>query len=200
MLDFIKERIALIMLLIAGDSISLIAFIKAPEIKTECTSLAAAISLLLMLIISASVIYLLGPMSRGKGFMAGIIGVSVLIWIGFIYFMMQFMAINGQYGKVEFPKSASSAGKADSTIVGGCSYTPEAQNEVDDFAKRARTLTTVVLLSDFNDNPALVWDEASRDCARKKIIVAFSIMMAFLVGGITLTYEFIALAKKGKGG
>src|SRR5258708_25462070 len=104
------------MLLIEGDSFSLIAFIKAPEIKTECTSLAAAISLLLMLIISASVIYLLGPMSGNKKFMGGLIGVSVLIWIGFIYFMMQFLDINGRYGKIEFPKSASSSMKSDSII------------------------------------------------------------------------------------
>jgi len=93
MLDFIKERIALIMLLIAGDSISLIAFIKAPEIRTECTSLAAAISLLLMLIISLSVLYLLGPMAGKKKFMAGIIGVCLLLWAGFIFFCLRFTHI-----------------------------------------------------------------------------------------------------------
>lgn len=196
MLDFIKERIALIMLLIAGDSISLIIFIKAPEISKECTTLAAAISLLLMLIISLSVIYLLGPLAKSKKFMIGIVSACLLLWAGFIIYFLQFNTINSEYGKIAFPKSASPAGSEDSTIVGGCAYTPEAQREVDNFNKRGRTLTPSTLLADFNYDTEKLWTESSRDCARRKIIIAFSIMVAFLVAGITLTYEFITLAKK----
>jgi len=196
MLDFIKERIALIMLLIAGDSISLIAFIKAPEIRTECTSLAAAISLLMMLIISLSVLYLLAPMADKKKFMAIIVGACLLLWVGFIFFCLRFTHINNSYGKVGYPKSASPAGTQDSVIVGGCTYTREAENEIKDFDKRGRTLTADDLLADFNYRADKVWGEDSRNCARNRIIMAFSVMMVFLVAGITLTYEFIALAKK----
>ena len=196
MLDYIKERIALIMLLVAGDSISLVAFIKAPEIRTECTSLAAAISLLLMLMISLSVIYLLGPLTAKKKYMAMILAVCLFIWIGFIFSYLHFARVNDQYGKVSFSKAASPAEAGDSTIVGGCEYTPEAQREVDAYKKQGRTLTTLKLLGDFNLDTAKVWTETARDCARKNIILAFSVMIAFLVAGLTLTYEFIALAKK----
>jgi hypothetical protein len=198
MLDYIKERIALIMLLVAGDSISLISFIKAPEIRTECTSLAAAISLLLMLMISLSVIYLLAPLAVKKVWMAVIVGACLLLWIGFIFSYLRFSETNDQYGKVITSKVLSAADAGDSVIVGGCAYTPEAQREVDSYQQRGRTLSLLTLLSDFNFDTGNVWDEASRDCARKKIVLAFSIMIAFLVAGVTLTYEFIALAKKEK--
>jgi hypothetical protein len=203
MLDYIKERIALIMLLVAGDSISLITFIKAPEIRTECTSLAAAISLLLMLMISLSVIYLLGPMvaknKKGrKRYMALFLGAALLLWVGFIFSYIHFSGINDPYGKIAYSKQASPAEAGDSTIVGGCAYTPEAQREVDAYVKRGRTLTTLKLLGDFNMDTDKVWTEDSRDCARKAIILSFSVMIAFLVAGLTLTYEFISLAKPPK--
>ena len=188
------------MLLIAGDSISLIAFIQAAEIRKQCTSLAAAISLLLMLMISLTVLYLLAPLAEKKPFMGIILGLCLLIWAGFIFSWLRFSDINDGHGKIAYDKAASAPGAGDSTIVGGCVYTPEAQREVDNFAKRGRTLPIAKLLADFNMDTAKVWDEAARDCARKKIILAFSIMIALLVAGITLTYEFIALVKKGKQG
>ena len=55
MIEFLKERILLFVLVLAGDTISLIGLIKAVELKQDAITIAAAVSLIPSLLISLAV-------------------------------------------------------------------------------------------------------------------------------------------------
>ena len=55
MIEFLKERILLFVLVLAGDTISLIGLIKAVELKPDAITIAAAVSLIPSLLISLAV-------------------------------------------------------------------------------------------------------------------------------------------------
>jgi len=196
MVEFLKDRILLFILVIAGDWVSLAALIKAAEIKNEAITIAVAVSLLPSLIISLIVRFFFQPKISKQNFVIGAIIVSALLWIGFIVCYIQFSRVNNAYGKVAYPINVGEKNARDSIIVGGCNYTNEARAEVDDYASRQRTLTPAQLFEDFNYDVAQIWSEADRDCARSKILNSFAIMLAFLIAGITLTCEILIAKKK----
>jgi hypothetical protein len=196
MLDFLKERILLFALVLAGDWVSLAAFIKADEIRHDAITIAIAVSLIPSLIISLIVAYFFKPKRSKKKFVLAAIIVSILFWSAFILCYLNFSNINNKYGKIALPVSESVQHPKDSIIVGGCHYTIEAQAEVDTYAAKHRTLTPAVLLADFNYDVSQVWSEAERDCARSKILQAFALMLLFLTAGITLTCEILISGKK----
>ena len=195
MVEFLKNRILLFILVIAGDWVSLAAFIKAAEIKHEAITIAVAVSLLPSLVISLIVRFFFQPKIGKQSFVVGAIIVSALLWIGFIVCYIQFSRVNNGYGKVAYPINVGEKNARDSIIVGGCNYTKEARAEVDDYASRSRTLTPAQLFEDFNYDIAQIWSEAERDCAKSKILNSFATMLAFLIAGITLTCE-ILIARK----
>ena len=195
MLNYLKDRIALIILLIAGDSISLITFIKAAEIKADCRNLAASISLLLSLVISLTLAYFLKPASN-KWHKWIVAAVCLLCWLGYLWSYDRFSTINSTYGKIPYPSNQTLVNPIDSFIVGGCAYAPPAKAEVDSMRSQGKMLNYSLLFADFNYDVNMVWTEESRDCARDKILWAFSIMIGLLVAGITITIEL--LIKKNK--
>ncbi len=196
MVDFLKDRILLFILVIAGDWISLAAFIKADEIRQDAITIAVAVSLLPSLIISLVVNYLFQPKVSKRNFVISAAVISFVLWIGFIFSYFNFSTLNNEYGKVPFSKNAMVSNSRDSIIVGGCKYTTEAQAEVDDYEARKRTLTPAQLLEDFNYDISQVWPEKERDCARSKILNSFALMLALLIAGITLTSELLIANKK----
>jgi hypothetical protein len=199
MKEFLQERIALFLLLLAGDTVSLIAFIKAKELKADALTLAICISLIPSILISVLIKYYFLPRVNKRMFtLVGSI-ISFGCWVAFVICYSEFNEINNQFGKMPFPKNRTLVNPVDSFIVAGCHYTPEAQAEVDDFARRKATLSPSLLFADFNYVVTNVWSENELDCARNKILNKFTIMFVFLILGITLTTEMIINLDKGKG-
>jgi hypothetical protein len=198
MIDFLKDRILLFVLIIAGDWVSLSSLIKAGEIRHDAITIAIAVSLLPSLVISLLVEFFFRQRLAKTRLISSAAILSLVFWAGFIFFYGRFTSINNQYGKISFPVEAESFNGKDSVIVGGCSYTAEAQAEVDTYASKKRTLTPAMLFADFNYDVSQIWTEKERDCARGKILNAFAIMLAFLIAGITLTCETLIAYKKKK--
>ena len=196
MIDFLKNRVLLFVLIIAGDWVSLSALIKADEIRHDAITIAIAVSLLPSLIISLLVeFFFQQKLAKNKLIWSTAI-ISLVFWIGFIFFYISFTSINNQYGKISFSGGRETFNAKDSIIVGGCSYTVEAQAEVDNYALKKRTLTPAMLFADFNYDVSQIWTEKERDCARNKILNSFAIMLALLIAGITLTCETLIAYKK----
>ena len=198
MIDFLKDRILLFVLIIAGDWVSLSSLIKAVEIRHDAITIAIAVSLLPSLVISLLVEFFFRQKLAKKKLILSTAILSLVFWAAFIFFYVRFTDINNQYGKFSFPVEAESVNAKDSVIVGGCSYTAEAQAELDDYASKKRTLTPAMLFADFNYDVSQIWTEKERDCARGKILNSFAIMLAFLIAGITLTCETLIAYKKKK--
>lgn len=196
MIDFLKDRILLFVLVIAGDWVSLSALIKADEIRHDAITIAIVVSLLPSLVISLLVEFFFQQKLTRMALVIGTAVISLVLWAAFIFFYLRFSSINNQYGKVSFPVEISALHSRDSVIVGGCNYTVEAQAEVDDYAVKRRTLTPSVLFADFNYDISQIWTEKERDCARSKILNSFALMLAFLIAGITLSCETLIAYKK----
>ena len=198
MIDFLKDRILLFVLIIAGDWVSLSSLIKADEIRHDAITIAIAVSLLPSLVISLLVEFFFRKKLAKSKLIVYTAIISLVFWAGFIFCYGRFTDINNQYGKISFPVEAESSNAKDSVIVGGCSYTAEAQAEVDSYASKKRTLTPAMLFADFNYDVSQIWTEKERDCARGKILNSFAIMLAFFIAGITLTCETLIAYKKKK--
>lgn len=198
MIDFLKDRILLFILIIAGDWVSLSALIKADELRHDAITIAIVVSLLPSLLISLLIEFYFQQRLKKSQLVLGTAIFGAIFWIGFIFFYLQFSTINNQYGKVPYPADLTAVNSRDSIIVGGCKYTPEAQAEVDAFVRQNRTLTPITLFEDFNYDIAQIWTEKERDCARSKILNSFAVMLAFLITGITLTLESLIILKKPK--
>ena len=198
MIDFLKDRILLFVLVIAGDWVSLAALIKANEIRHDAITIAIAVSLLPSLVISLLVEFFFQQKLAKKKLILFTAIISLVFWAGFIVFYERFTSINNQYGKISFPVEAESVNAKDSIIVGGCSYTAEAQAEVDSYTSKKRTLAPAMLFADFNYDVSQIWAEKERDCARSRILNSFAIMLAFLIAGITLACETLIAYKKKK--
>lgn len=198
MIDFLKDRIILFILIIAGDWVSLSALIKADELRHDAITIAIVVSLLPSLLISLLVEFYFQQRLKKSQLVLGTAIFGAVFWIGFIFFYLHFNSINDQFGKVPFPTDFSGINSRDSMIVGGCRFTPEAQMEVNAFAAKNRTLTPTGLFEDFNYDVSQIWAEKERDCARGKILNSFAVMLAFLIAGITLTLESLIILKKPK--
>jgi hypothetical protein len=194
MLKYLKDRIALIVLLVAGDSVSLITLIKADELQTNAKMLAISISLLLSLILSLVIVFFVNP-NMNKWLRATVVIICLFTWVGYVLSWQQFSHVNARYGNVHFP-STSSSSTVDSVIVAGCDLTPPAQAEADTLRRLTGMIDWRQLFADFNYDIDLVWTGESRDCARDKILWSFSVMIAFLVAGVTSTIEILLIAKK----
>jgi hypothetical protein len=194
MLKFLKDRIAVIVLLVAGDSISLISFIKAPEIKSDCRNLAISISLLLSLILSLCIRYFIrGELPKwAKG---SVLVVALLCWVGYGFAFKEFSHINASYAMIPYPSNQQLINPVDSLIVGGCTCTAPAQAEIEHMLRSPGMIDWNKVFADFNYDVHQVWTEVSQQCARDKILWSFSAMIAFLVAGVTLTVECILLVK-----
>jgi hypothetical protein len=200
MKEFLQERIALFILLLASDTVSLIALIKATELKGDALTLAICISLIPSMLISLLIKFYFIPRIKKRTLILVASIIAAICWIGFIIFLREFNKVNNEYGKMPFPKNKSLINPVDSFIVAGCRYTPEAQAEVDDFARRKATLPPSLLFADFNYIVTSIWPEKEIDCARDKILHKFTIMFVFLILGITLTTELIINLDKEKPG
>src|SRR5450432_1675586 len=151
MLAFLKDRILLFMIIIAGDWVSLSNFIKADEIRQDAITIAVVVSLIIK--------YLFQPRVNKKIFVIICIVISIVFWLGFVFSYLNFSKVNNLYGRISYPKNSSINNSKDSIIVGGCNYTKEAQAEVDDYAARNRTLIKAQLFDDFNYEIAAVWPD-----------------------------------------
>lgn len=196
MIDFLKNRILLFVLIIAGDWVSLSALIKADEIRHDAITIAIAVSLLPSLIISLLVEFFFREKLAKNKLILYTAVISLVFWAAFIFFYVRFTDVNNLYGKFSFPLEGKSLNAKDSIIVGGCLYTPEAQAEIDFYSSKKRTLTPAMLFADFNYDVSQIWNENERDCARGKILNAFAIMLAFLIAGITLMGEALIAYNK----
>ena len=105
MIEFLKERILLFVLVLAGDTISLIGLIKAVELKPDALTIAAAVSLIPSLLISMAVAYFYKSSANKKRFAYIVMASAFLFWVGFILSLVQFNKVNNEYGKVPFPKN-----------------------------------------------------------------------------------------------
>lgn len=191
MISYLKDRILLFVMVIAGDWISLSTLIKAEAIRQDAITTAIVVSLLPSIVLSLLVeFFLLGKIEQRKLIIGGVVS-GLLCWILFVVFLLQFNNINDRYGKVPYPINRPSNNPRDSIILGGCSYTAEAQPEVDSFAYRHRTLSYAQLFADFGYDIAEIWSDEARDCARTKILKAFALMLFFLIAGITITTEIM---------
>lgn len=184
------------MLVVAGDWISLAAFIKADEIRHDAVTIAISVSLIPSLVISLIIEYFFKNKTSKSKFVPIAIAVSLFFWAAFVFSLIRFSNINNKYGKFAFPVTESVHHPIDSIIVGGCFYTPEAQAEVDYYSGNKRTLTPAQLFADFNYDVSQIWTEAERDCARSNILKSFALMLLFLIAGITLTCEILIAGKK----
>src|SRR4051794_1484839 len=124
MLNFLKDRILLFVVVIAGDWISLSAFIKADEIRHDAITIALAVSLLPSLVISLLVKFFFYPKVSKKNFVIGSVIITTALWLAFIFLYLNFSKLNNKYGKVIYPVELSTGHSKDSVIVGGCNYTP----------------------------------------------------------------------------
>jgi hypothetical protein len=191
MISYLKDRILLFVIVIAGDWVSLSTLIKADAIRQDAITTAIVVSLLPSIVISLVVeFFLLGKIRQRTLIMGGIVG-GLACWILFVVLLLRFNTINDRYGKIPYPINRSSPAPRDSIIIGGCTYTAEAQPEVDSFAHQHRTLTFKQLFDDFGYNIAEIWSDEARDCARTKILKAFALMLFFLIAGITITTEIM---------
>src|SRR6187402_1464092 len=122
MLNFLKDRILLFVLVIAGDWISLSAFIKADEIRHDAITIAIAVSLLPSLVISLLVKFFFHPKISKKNFVIGSVIITAALWLAFLFLYLNFSKLNNKYGKVIYPLDTPAGHSKDSIIVGGCSY------------------------------------------------------------------------------
>src|SRR6185503_7077185 len=106
MVDFLKNRILVFILIIAGDWVSLSALIKANEIRHDAITIAIAVSLLPSLVISLLVEFFFRQKLAKKKLILFTAIISLVFWAGFIVFYERFTSINNQYGKIPFPVAA----------------------------------------------------------------------------------------------
>jgi len=191
----ITDRLSTIAALIvgSGSGYGLSQVIDAPELKTWMITISVAVSLLLSLIISLS---LMGRMTVAKRDKLTKKGWYVLI--GFLAFIAVFFIYYNKYTiKIPWVNQAGQIG--DTVIVKGLKYTTRAsiyRDSVKSHDQFGNYPTDDVLLDDATYDIRKVWSDDSRTNARLVLLFLYTIMTCFLIAGVTLIVEGIIHSRK----
>jgi hypothetical protein len=191
----IKDRMSTIVALIlgSGGGWGLTEIITAPELKTWMITISVAVSFLLSLIISLSLIGRMTAAKRKKMIRKG-----VLLLIGFVAFIAAFFVLYNNY-TIVIPKATQSGEISDTIIVKGLSYTSRAKSYRDSMQKidQFRNYPSDdILLEDATYDIKKVWSDSSRTNARLMLLFLYTIMVCFFIAGVTLIAEVFVYSKK----
>lgn len=191
----IKERLSTIVALVlgTGSGWGFTEIITAPELKTWMITISVAVSFLLSLIISLS---LMGTMPLAKRKKMAVKGVFLLI--GFMAFIAIFFILYNKY-TVTIPWTAKNGEIGDTVIVKGLSYTPVAKSYRDSLQKKdqyGNYPADETLLEDSTYDIKKVWSDGSRIYARLMLLFLYTIMTCFFIAGVTLIAEVIVHGKR----
>src|SRR6187551_3665629 len=184
----IKDRMSTIVALIlgSGGGWGLTEIITAPELKTWMITISVAVSFLLSLIISLSLIGRMTAAKRKKMIRKG-----VFLLIGFVAFIAAFFVLYNNY-TIVMPKATQSGEISDTIIVKGLSYTSRAKSYRDSMQKidQFRNYPSDdILLEDATYDIKKVWSDSSRTNARLMLLFLYTIMVCFFIAGVTLIAE-----------
>ena len=191
----IKDRMSTIVALIlgSGGGWGLTEIITAPELKTWMITISVAVSFLLSLIISLSLIGRMTAAKRKKMIRKG-----VFLLIGFVAFIAAFFVLYNNY-TIVIPKATQSGEISDTIIVKGLSYTSRAKSYRDSMQKIDQFrnyLSDDLLLEDATYDIKKVWSDSSRTNARLMLLFLYTIMVCFFIAGVTLIAEVFVHSKK----
>ena len=191
----IKDRISTIVALIlgSGGGWGLTEIITAPELKRWMITISVAVSFLLSLIISLSLIGRMTAAKRKKMIRKG-----VFLLIGFVAFIAAFFVLYNNY-TIVIPKATQSGEISDTIIVKGLSYTSRAKSYRDSMQKIDQFrnyLSDDILLEDATYDIKKVWSDSSRSNARLMLLFLYTIMVCFFIAGVTLIAEVFVHSKK----
>jgi len=191
----IKDRMSTIVALIlgSGGGWGLTEIITAPELKTWMITISVAVSFLLSLIISLSLIGRMTAAKRKK-----MIRTGVFLLIGFVAFIAAFFVLYNNY-TIVIPKATQSGEISDTIIVKGLSYTSRAKSYRDSMQKidQFRNYPSDdILLEDATYDIKKVWSDSSRTNARLMLLFLYTIMVCFFIAGVTLIAEVFVYSKK----
>lgn len=177
----------------SGGGWGLTEIITAPELKTWMITISVAVSFLLSLIISLSLIGRMTAAKRKKMIRKG-----VLLLIGFVAFIAAFFVLYNNY-TIVIPKATQSGEISDTIIVKGLSYTSRAKSYRDSMQKidQFRNYPSDdILLEDATYDIKKVWSDSSRTNARLMLLFLYTIMVCFFIAGVTLIAEVFVYSKK----
>ena len=191
----IKDRMSTIVALIlgSGGGWGLTEIITAPELKTWMITISVAVSFLLSLIISLSLIGRMTAAKRKK-----MIRTGVFLLIGFVAFIAAFFVLYNNY-TIVIPKATQSGEISDTIIVKGLSYPSRAKSYRDSMQKidQFRNYPSDdILLEDATYDIKKVWSDSSRTNARLMLLFLYTIMVCFFIAGVTLIAEVFVYSKK----
>lgn len=195
MLKLIKDRIAVIVALVAGtgSGFTMTSFVTAPELKDRLIPIAMAVSLLLSFIISFSI----GKQRVTIKFKEKMVRRLVWVFAGFLIFIAVFFFMYDRL-TVSIPVLGGD-GKTISVdnqvVVKGYSYTPEAVTYRDAIFKKNHLYPEEpAMLADFGYKIPTIYTETSRSLAGISLLFLYAAMIAFFTGGVTLVTELIRLS------
>jgi len=177
----------------SGGGWGLTEIITAPELKTWMITISVAVSFLLSLIISLSLIGRMTAAKRKK-----MIRTGVFLLIGFVAFIAAFFVLYNNY-TIVIPKATQSGEISDTIIVKGLSYTSRAKSYRDSMQKidQFRNYPSDdILLEDATYDIKKVWSDSSRTNARLMLLFLYTIMVCFFIAGVTLIAEVFVYSKK----
>jgi hypothetical protein len=191
----IRDRLSTIVSLIlgSGSGWGFTEILTAPELKTWLITISVAVSFLLSLIISLSLVGRITKAKRKK-----IIKQAIMLFSAFIVAVALFFIIYGKY-TVALP-AVNDSGQIDTTIVvKGLFYTPAAKVYRDSERAKSRFKlypTDEALLEDATFDITKVWSNNARIYARLMLLALYTIMISLFIAGVTLTTEVIVRSKK----
>jgi hypothetical protein len=192
---FIKDRLSTIIALVVGTGSGwgFTEIITAPELKTWLITISIAVSFLLSLIISLSLMGRI-PVERRKK----IIRKTIAVFSAFILCIILFFIFYSKY-TITIPLVNIKGEISDTNIVKGLFYTPGAKNYRDAERNNSENKlypTDDSLLDNFTYDIQKVWSDSSRTYARLLLLFLYTLMIGFFIAGVTLTTEVITHNKK----
>jgi hypothetical protein len=191
----IKDRFSTIIALVLGTGCGwgFTEVITAPELKTWMITISVAVSFLISLIISLSLMGRMPVLKRKR-----MIGKGVYLLIGFVLFVAAFFILYSKY-TITIPWIAKSGDIGDTVIVKGLSYTPRAKIYRDSLQKNdqfGNYPTDETLLEDATYEIKNVWSDSARTYARLLLLFLYTAMICFFIAGVTLIADVIVHNKK----
>ena len=192
---FIRDRLSTIVSLILGTGYGwgFAAILAAPELKTWLITISVAVSFLLSLIISLTLIDKTSKAKRQK-----IIRRAGILFSAFALAIILFFIFSGKY-TIAIPMLNKNRGIDTTVIVKGLFYTPRAKAYRDTSKAQSQFKeypSDDVLLDDAGYDIKTVWSDDARTYARLLLLVLYTLMISLFIAGVTLTTEVIVRAQK----
>ncbi len=191
----IKDRLSTIIALVLGTGCGwgFTEVITAPELKTWMITISVAVSFLISLIISLSLMGRMPVLKRKS-----MTGKGVYLLIGFVLFVAVFFILYSKY-TITIPFIAKNGDIGDTVIVKGLSYTPSAKIYRDSLQKKdqfGNYPPDETLLEDATYEIKKVWSDNARTYARLMLLFLYTTMICFFIAGVTLIAEVIVHNRK----